>query len=182
MESLRGKLLIASPALADPNFRRTVVLVAEHGEVGTMGIVLNRPSETTVGEALPELADAVGGADAPIFVGGPVQSDAIVVLAEFADTSASAEIVVADVGFVSAEAATDSLADSVHRARAYAGYAGWGPGQLQAELEESAWIVEPPLPVELFPSDPGALWSAVLDRKGGRYALMARMPADPSLN
>jgi putative transcriptional regulator len=180
-ESLRGKLLVASPALVDPNFARSVVFITEHNEDGAMGIVLDRPSDTVVGDVVPQLSD-VAGADAPIYVGGPVQPTALVVLAEFSDPSAAAWIVVADVGFASADVDMDELPASVRRARVYAGYSGWGAGQLEAELELDSWIVEPPLPKELFPDDPAALWSDVLARKGGQYALVARMPADPSVN
>jgi putative transcriptional regulator len=179
-DSLRGKLLIASPALADPNFARTVVLITEHGEEGAMGVVLNRPSETEVNEVAPELGEIVE--PGPVFIGGPVQPQALVVLAEFADPSAAAWIVAADVGFVSAEVEREELEPAIRRGRVYAGYSGWGAGQLEGELEEDAWIVEAPLPAELFPDDPRALWQDVLARKGGQYALIARMPEDPSLN
>ena len=180
-QSLRGKLLVASPALVDPNFARSVVFITEHSEEGAMGIVLDRPSETAVGELAPQL-DEVAGPEAPIYVGGPVQPNALVVLAEFNDPSAAAWIVVADVGFAAANVEMDDLAGFVRRARVYAGYSGWGAGQLEAEMEVDSWIVEAPLPKELFPDDPEALWSDVLARKGGQYALVARMPADPSVN
>ena len=179
-DSLRGKLLVASPALVDPNFARTVVLVTEHNDEGAMGIVLNRPSETSLGEVSPELAGIAG--DGPVFVGGPVQPDAVVLLAEFSDPDAAAWIVAADVGLASAELDLEQLEGAVRRGRVYAGYSGWGGGQLEAELELESWIVEPPLPSELFPEDPETMWSAVLARKGGQYALIARMPADPSMN
>jgi len=181
MDSLRGRLLIASPTLVDPNFLRTVILIAEHSDEGAMGVVLNRPSPTEVSDAVPEL-EALVGEDSLIHIGGPVQPEALIVLAEFRDRSAAAAIIVADVGFVSADVETDVLVEATRHARVFAGYAGWGPGQLEAELDEDAWIVEPPVPGELFPDDPDALWSAVLERKGGRYALLARMPLDPSLN
>jgi putative transcriptional regulator len=180
-ESLRGKLLVASPALVDPNFARSVVLITEHSDDGAMGIVLDRPSEAIVGEVVPQLAD-VAGAEAPIYVGGPVQPTALVILAEFSDPEAAAWIVVADVGFAAAGVDTSELSDVVRRGRVYAGYSGWGAGQLEAELEEGSWIVEPPIPKELFPDEPETLWNDVLARKGGQYALVARMPADPSLN
>ncbi len=179
-DSLRGQLLLASPALVDPNFARTVILVTEHTEDGAMGVVLNRPSETEVGEIAPELA-ALAAAE-PVFIGGPVQPHALVVLAEFSDPEAAAWIVAADVGFVGAETEPARLEAAVRRGRVYAGYSGWGAGQLEGELEEEAWIVEPPLPAELFPEDPEALWHDVLRRKGGSFALIARMPDDPSLN
>lgn len=181
VESVRGHLLIASPTLTDANFLRTVILVTENGDEGAMGVVLNRPSPALVGEAVPELSPLVGE-EAPVYVGGPVQPAALVVLADFRDRAAAATIVVADVGFVSAEADTSELLAATRRARVFAGYAGWGPGQLEAEIEEDAWIVEAPVPGELFADDVENLWSAVLERKGGHYALLARMPLDPSLN
>lgn len=179
-DSLRGKLLVAAPTLLDPNFARTVVLVTEHSEEGAMGIVLNRPAEALARELVPELAEIAG--EAPLYVGGPVQPEAVVLLAEFSDPDAAAWIVAADVGLASAERDLEELTEAVRRGRLYAGYSGWGSGQLEAELEEESWIVEPPLPAELFPDDPASLWSDVLRRKGGRYALLARMPLDPSVN
>lgn len=179
-DALRGQLLIASPALLDPNFARSVVLVTEHTEDGAMGIVLNRPSETPVAEAVPELASVAP--DEPVFVGGPVQPEALVVLGEFADHSAAAWIVVADVGLVAAQTDLAELARALRRGRVYAGFSGWGPGQLESELEGESWIVEPPIPAELFPDDPEGLWRKVLARKGGRFALVATMPDDPSMN
>jgi putative transcriptional regulator len=179
-DSLRGKLLIASPALVDPNFARTVVLITEHNDEGAMGVVLNRPSETAVEDVASELSELV--VDEPVFIGGPVQPQALVVLAEFNDPEAAAWIVAADVGFVSAESEYDDLARAIRRGRVYAGYSGWGAGQLEGELAEDAWIVEAPMPAELFPDDPLTLWQDVLARKGGQFALIARMPDDPSLN
>lgn len=180
MESLRGNLLIAGPGLLDPNFWRTVVLVGEHTEEGALGVVLNRSSETTVDEALPELAllaDEMG----TIHVGGPVQPSAVVVLAEFAETESAESLVVESVGFLPAEIEPDTLGE-LSRARVYVGYAGWGPGQLDDELEEGSWIVEPALPEDVFTDDPDGLWSDVLRRKGGPFAVLAAMPPDPSQN
>jgi putative transcriptional regulator len=166
--------------LGDPNFERTVVLITEHGDEGAMGIVLNRPSEAEVAEVVPEL-DRIASEE-PIFVGGPVQPEALVVLGEFSNPDKAAWIVVSDVGLVSAQTDLDELPESVRRGRVYAGFSGWAPGQLEDEIEEDSWIIEPPLPNELFPEDPSTLWSDVLERKGGEYALVARMPDDPSMN
>ena len=181
MESLRGQLLLAAPALADPNFRRTVVLVSEHNEDGAMGVVLNRPSAVTVGEAVPQLEKAVE-AELPVYVGGPVAPTSIVFLAEFLEPDVAALIVFGRVGFPSAETALEDLAQATERGRVFAGYAGWGPGQLDAELEAGDWIVAPAGPEDVFTEDPDGLWSAVLARKGGRFALLATMPLDPSMN
>src|SRR5437763_9934013 len=179
--SLHGQLLIASPALHDTNFRRSVVLIAEHGERGAMAVVLNRPSETLASEAVPALHELVEP-EAHVYLGGPVEPQAIVVLAEFDDPDDAAALVFADIGFVKAGADPALLAGTTRRARLYAGYAGWGPGQLESELEEESWILEPPLPEDVFALEPEGLWSDVLRRKGGRFALVATMPPDPSLN
>lgn len=181
-ESLRGHLLIASPALLDPNFRRTVVLVTEHTDEGAMGLVLNRPSEVAVAEAVPKLATLVEHGT-PVFVGGPVQREAVVALAELDDQSAAAAPALGDwVSFLRPDADPEELETGVARARVFAGYAGWGEGQLESELEESAWIVEPAVPEDVFTPDPHGLWSTVLRRKGGTFVLLALMPVDPSVN
>lgn len=181
MDSLKGKLLLASPTLEDPNFARTVVLVAEHTEEGAMGLVLNRPTETTVGDSAPELEELVGAGE-PIYVGGPVQPNAVIVLAAFTDPGAAGLLISDDVGFLSAQLDIAESAAVTQRTRIFAGHAGWGPGQLDEELEQEDWIVETPRPDELFASDPDELWSRVLTRKGGTFALVARMPLDPSVN
>lgn len=179
--SLRGQLLIASASLVDPNFQRTVVLVAEHSNEGAMGVVLNRPSQVVAAEAVPILASLVGDGEL-VHVGGPVQPGAVVALAEHEEPGLAAALAFADVGFLAADADTEALAGTLRRVRVYAGYAGWSPGQLEAELEEEAWIVEPALADDVFTGDAGGLWAAVLTRKGGRFALLARMPLDPSVN
>lgn len=180
VESLKGHLLVAGPGLVDPNFRRTVVLVGEHDEDGALGVVLNRATPATVAEALPELAHLTDDLGA-VYVGGPVQPSAIVVLADFVEPEQAGALVLDTVGFLPAESDPDSLGQ-LRRARVYAGYAGWGPGQLDGELEEGSWIVEPALLEDVFTDDPDELWSAVLRRKGGPYAVLATMPPDPSSN
>ncbi len=181
MDSLRGQLLIASPALQDPNFHRTVVLVTEHTDEGAMGLVLNRPAETAVDEVAPELTLLVDGEE-PVYVGGPVGEEAVIVLAEFEDPSEAAAPVMGSLGFVPAGADESELGERLLRARVFAGYAGWGPGQLDGEIEEEAWIVEPAAIDDAFALDVERLWSEVLARKGAEYALLATMPQDPSVN
>jgi putative transcriptional regulator len=182
MDSLRGKLLLASPTMTDPNFSRSVVLIAEHTEEGAMGLVLNRPAATTVEEAVPDLAWLASG-DALVFVGGPVAETAVIVLAEFDRPEVAGALVEDDLGFIGTDADDpEALEGAIRRARVFAGHAGWGPGQLEGELEEEAWIVEPPRREEIFSEDAQGLWAAVLRRKGRRYALLSTMPLDPSLN
>lgn len=181
MESLKGQLLVASPSLLDPNFARTVVLIAEHNEDGAMGLVLNKPATATVADSAPELEELVD-AEEPIYVGGPVQPTAVIVLAAFEDPSAAGLLIRDDVGFLSAEADFEESADTTRHMRVFAGHAGWGPGQLEEELAEESWILESPLREEIFSAEPGELWAAVLRRKGSRYALLSTMPPDPSVN
>ncbi len=182
MDSLRGKLLLASPTMSDPNVARSVVLIAEHTDEGAMGLVLNRPAETTVGEAVPNLA-WLADEEAQVFVGGPVAETAVIVLAEFDRPEMAGALVDGDLGFIGTDAdEPDQLEGAVRRARVFAGHAGWGPGQLEDELAEDAWIVEPPRREEVFTAEPDDLWAAVLRRKGRRYALLSTMPPDPSLN
>ena len=116
-----------------------------------------------------------------VHVGGPVQPSAVVVLADFVDSDAAESLVVESIGFLPAEVDPATIGE-LSRARVYVGYAGWGPGQLDAELEEGSWIVEPALPEDVFTDDPDGLWSGVLRRKGGPFGLLAAMPPDPSRN
>ena len=181
MDTLRGQLLIAGPGLHDPNFHRTVILVGEHGgDDGALGVVLNRPAPLSVAEVVPPLA-GLAGEGAPIFIGGPVQPQGIVLLAEFQDPADADLLVFDSIGFLIGEVPSES-AEGIRRARVFAGYAGWAPGQLEREVEEAAWIIEAALPDDIFGGRPERLWSSVLDRKGGDFRLLATMPPDPSLN
>jgi putative transcriptional regulator len=164
----------------DPNFWRTVVLIVEHSDEGALGLVLNRPSETTVGEAVAELEELLD-LDDPLYVGGPVQPSALIVLAEFDRPAEAALIAFEDVG-VLANGAQEDPSLSVRRGRAFVGHAGWGPGQLDDEVERGDWIIERAVRDDAFTGTPLDLWSSVLTRKGGSYALVARMPPDPSVN
>jgi putative transcriptional regulator len=173
-ESLRGQLLIAAPSLFD-YFRRSVVLVIEHSTEGAMGVVLNRESETRVAEAVPVLA-SLAEPDELVRIGGPVSPQSVVALGDFDDVADAGLQVVGSLGTLDPDADNGSL----RRVRVYAGYAGWGPGQLDGELEQKAWLVLPARPGDPF--EAGDIWSEALRRKGGRYRLLSTMPADPSLN
>jgi putative transcriptional regulator len=181
MDSARGQLLIAGPALVDPNFWRAVVLVVEHSEEGAFGLVLNRPSETSVGDAVPELEDVIDPAES-LFIGGPVQPASVVILGHFEDPGDAALLAFDDVGVLAATSSLEEMSVGLRAARAFVGHSGWGPGQLESELERDDWIVEPARLQDAFSAAPRDLWAAVLTRKGGSYALVARMPLDPSLN
>jgi putative transcriptional regulator len=179
--SLAGRLLLASTTLEDPNFARSVVLIGMHSDQGALGLVLNRPSTSPVAEAVPQLGELVDEQE-PVFVGGPVQANAIIVLAEFVYPAAAGILVLGRIGLPAPEVPLADLGRATDRRRVFAGYAGWGEGQLDAELRQGDWIAHDPQPQDIFTEAPEELWSDVLTRKGGRYALIARMPLDPSLN
>lgn len=180
-QSLAGQLLLASPSLRDPNFARTVVLVGVHNREGAMGLVLNRPSTVTVGEAVPQLEVAAGESE-PVYVGGPVQPTSVVCLSEFLDPDPAGLLVLGRIGFPARDADLADLERMTARTRVFAGFAGWGEGQLEAEIEGGDWIEQTALPEDVFTDLPAELWSSALARKGGSYALVARMPPDPSVN
>ncbi len=152
-ESLRGQLLLASPALHDPNFERAVILVGVHSREGAMGVVLNRPSTVTVGEAVPQLEQAVAEEE-PVYVGGPVQPSSIVCLAEFLDPSPAGLLVLGRIGFPAPDAGIEELTEATARRRVFAGYAGWSEGQLDEEVADGDWIAHAAIPDDVFTDVP----------------------------
>jgi len=181
-ETLRGRLLVATPPLVDPNFDRSVVLMLEHGEEGALGIILNRPTEATLSAVLP---DWQSHASAPgvVFSGGPVAPEAVIALARGgAGTDEGWVPVLDDVGSVDVGQEPADLGFPIDALRVFVGYAGWGPGQLEGELEEQAWFVVPTLPSDPFSGQPENLWRDVLRRQRGRVAMFAHYPPDPTTN
>lgn len=180
----QGKLLVATPRLGDPNFFRTVVLMLAHGDQGALGLVLNRPTETPLGSPLPQWEDLASGPGV-VFVGGPVSGGTIClarVRSEVAVPSDAYLPLQGTLGTVDLEADPAFVAPWVEELRVFAGYAGWGPGQLEAEIEQGAWWVLDALPDDAFSEDPEGLWRRVLRRQGGNLALASYFPPDPSLN
>jgi len=180
MRSLKGQLLISSGGLFDPNFRHTVVLMGEHNAEGALGFVLNRPLGVAVSTAVPPLASLVEP-DEPLYQGGPVQPSHSVLVAEVVHPELVDQLIFGSIGFIIG-LVPDDIRAGIRRARVFAGYSGWGPGQLEAEMEQSSWIVEPALEEDVFTDDPEGLWSRILERKGPAYRRLSRMPFDPSVN
>jgi putative transcriptional regulator len=186
---LAGRLLVATPLLGDPNFRRTVVLIVDHeADEGTLGVVLNRPTKIPVGQVLQPWTDLVTGPSV-VFKGGPVAPNSALAIASVPGTdepvgwrALDGVPALARLGLVDLDAPPGLLADAVEGFRVYAGYAGWGPGQLQDEIDEGAWYVLRAEPSDVFIDDPGRLWRTVLQRQGGDMAFLATYPDDPSLN
>ncbi len=180
MESFRGSLLISSGGLHDPNFRHTVVLIGEHNQDGALGVVLNRAMDVTVEQIVPPLSALVPPGEA-LHEGGPVQPEGLVLLAEVTDPELLDLRVFGSIGFLIGDVPED-IGGKVLRARVFAGYSGWGPGQLEAEMDVDSWILEPARVDDVFTDAPDLLWSRVLKRKGPEYQLLSRMPYDPSMN
>ncbi|MCE2527253.1 MAG: YqgE/AlgH family protein [Actinomycetia bacterium] len=178
MSYLAGQLLVASPRLVDPNFARTVVVLLNHDEQGAMGLVVNRPTESPVADHLPEWGDRLV-APAVVFYGGPVEPSIAIGLRQSYDTS-DGGTPVPGVGMVNL--AEEEAEETQGGVRVYAGYAGWGAGQLEDEIEEESWIIVPGFATDVFSLSPDRLWAEVLGRQGGKIALLASMPIDPQLN
>ncbi len=185
-DDLIGRLLVASPQLGDPNFERSVILMLDHGPDGALGVVLNRPTGLPVDEILDVWRDQAEAAPpGVVFRGGPVSPDAVIGLArtEVPDADESRWRLVLDgVGTVDLAVDPDEQPVAVAGVRMFAGYAGWSPDQLEDELSEGAWIVLDALVADVFTEEAGALWHDVLQRQGGKLALLATYPPHPSVN
>jgi putative transcriptional regulator len=184
-----GRLLVATPLLGDPNFRRAVVLLVEHEiEEGTLGIVLNRPTTIGVGQVLEQWTELATDPSV-VFKGGPVAPNSALALAlvpgkdepagwRALDSAPS----LARLGLLDLDAPPMLLAPAIQSLRVYAGYAGWSPGQLDAEIDEGAWYVVTAEPDDVFAATPERLWRDVLHRQDGDLAFLATYPDDPGLN
>jgi putative transcriptional regulator len=183
----RGRLLVANPRLPDPNFDRAVVLLLACNEDGALGVVLNRPSDMLLSAPLPGW-ESLAAEPAVVFVGGPVQHQAAICLAQRAasavdgSTAGRWQPVTPDLGTLDLELDPYGLRDTFGQVRVFSGYAGWSPGQLDDEIEAGAWWVVDAEPGDAFSSRPGELWKRVLRRQGSPLALLASYPDDPNMN
>lgn len=183
-----GDLLVAAPSLEDP-FHHSVILLLEHDESGTLGVVLNQPTTLDVGTVLPTWRDHLTGTP-HLYQGGPVAVDSALGLAALGpavrepDEPEGFRRVFGPVGIIDLDAAADTLAPHLQALRIYAGYAGWGPGQLEDELDRGSWAVITPIDpvVDAFHADASGMWSEVLRRAGGTLAWWPRCPVDPEVN
>ena len=162
----KGVLLVASPRLTDPNFRQSVVLVVEHGSEGTMGLVLNRPTDVLLSEALPQLT-VLKGSTHRLFVGGPVGASRLLLLFRLKEPPADARAVFDGVYVGGTPAVLERIITQANPAeafRAFAGSAGWAPGQLTVEMLQGAWAILPPESFDIFDKNPATLWQDCLSR------------------
>ena len=176
-------LLVASPMLGDPNFARTVIYILEHRGESSVGVVLNRPSEVTLLDVLPQWWD-LASSPRTLFVGGPVEINAALCLSEVRPGARPVgwTSVSGPVGLTDLDGDPERLSAELSELRVFAGYAGWSAGQLAGEIAEGAWLVVAGRPGDVFASPSTDLWRAVLRRQGGRLALLATYPENPTLN
>ncbi len=184
-----GRLLVATPLLGDPNFKRAVVLIVEHEETeGTLGVVLNRPTKIPVGQVLEQWTELITDPSV-LFRGGPVAQNSALALAMVPGKeeplgwrALDGAPALARLGLLDLDAPPRLLAPAIQSLRVYAGYAGWSPGQLEEEIDEGAWFVLPAEPGDIFAAEPEHLWRTVLQRQEGDLAFLATYPEDPGLN
>jgi putative transcriptional regulator len=184
-----GRLLVATPLLGDPNFRRSVVLIVEHEVAeGTLGVVLNRPTKIPVGQVLEQWTELATDPSV-VFRGGPVAPNSALALAlvpgkdePLGWRALDGAPALARLGLLDLDTPPRLLAPAISSLRVYAGYAGWSPGQLQAEIDEGAWYVLTAEPGDVFSAAPERLWRQVLRRQDDDLAFLATYPDDPGLN
>lgn len=168
----KGRFLVASEDLGDPNFYRTVVLLLDYDEKGAMGVVVNRPTSVLMGDLLPKLGEAPGN----VYLGGPVEQGGVVLVVRHASAPEGFHHVA---GELYTGANIDGLRDLLsgespaERIRVYAGYAGWGPGQLDREIEQGAWLVTRAGPEQVFDPQPEGLWRKLIEGARVRFARLA---------
>lgn len=181
LEPAAGRLLLATPLLGDPQFNRAVVYLLEHDDGGTLGVIINRPSRTPVGQVLPDWHDVVTG-PAVVFGGGPVQPDGALCLGLATGQAAGVRRVVDGIATVDLDGDVALIIAATGPLRVFAGHSGWSPGQLEAEIAEGAWWVVDGGPDDVFSLDPRPLWQRVLRRQPFPLRLLATYPEDPTLN
>ncbi|RYZ56017.1 MAG: YqgE/AlgH family protein [Sphingobacteriales bacterium] len=176
-----GKLLIAEPFLADPNFTRSVILLCEHSDEGSVGFILNRSTELTLGDLLPDLYTPL----LPINQGGPVQLDTLHMLHRMPVQFGGNEIFPGVYWGGSYEALQEVIVNNEYQPidlRLFVGYAGWSPGQLEAEIKEGAWLVSDLTQDILFETEPDRVWKQAIKSLGQDYSYLANLPLNPQLN
>lgn len=183
----KGRLLLATPPLDDPNFDRTVIFVLEHHTDGAVGVVINRPTIEALDEPLDRWTD-LQAAPSAVFAGGPVEENALIALADTKEQLTADDddnhlaLITGTIASADLTADPALVAAAVNEVRVFRGYAGWGPGQLEGEIEAGAWLVLDSQPGDVFSHEPDDLWRSVLRRQPGRLAWLANAPDDLSLN
>lgn len=177
-------MLVATPLLEDPSFRRAVVFVLDHGDDGALGIVVNRPLDVGVATVLPDWQPFVT-APGSLFQGGPVARDSalgIVTVPGDDEDPVGVRRIIGSFGLIDLDAPPEVVAGGVAGLRIFAGHAGWSAGQVEQEIGQGAWYVLDAESRDPFSDRPGTLWHQVLRRQRGDLALLSTYPEDPTLN
>jgi putative transcriptional regulator len=180
----KGMFLIATPAMRDPNFRQTVVLLCEHGPEGALGVVVNRPTEMNITEVLPQVP-ILEGQSHRLYSGGPVQKNSLLILYRLHQEVEGTHPVLDGVYLGGNMETLERILegeDMDESFRAFMGYSGWAPGQLEHEMQMGSWLTMPAKPELVFNPDAHALWTEIIQQFGEKYSIYADMPPDPSLN
>lgn len=179
----KGKLLISEPFLMDPNFKRSVVLLTDHQEEGTMGFVLNQPSTLILSDLIPDL----GNAEFPVYIGGPVGLDTVHFIHRCYDRLHDGDKIGKDIywggNFEALKILLESGSIRPDEIKFFIGYSGWAEGQLDYEIEENTWIVSDQFHQDIvFSDDEEELWKEVIINLGPKYAHVSKFPSNPNLN
>ena len=180
---MTGRLLVATPLLEHPTFRRTVILILDHAEHGALGVVVNRPSDVDVDSVLPSW-QPLATSPRRLFTGGPVRQESALCLAQMPgdDQYEGLRRIIGSIAVVDLDLDPQDVVGRVSALRVFVGYAGWSPGQLEDEIDEGSWFVVDSEPRDAFSDDPDDLWRSVLRRQRGELAYVASYPSDPELN
>ncbi len=187
--SLAGNFLISETDLIDPNFFRTVVLITDHGEEGAFGLVVNRSAGVYMQDILPSFSGSSAGT-IPVYVGGPVEQQYLFLLHDGLDGVDVPDPAVSPVPGVIFQPLTETIAEALNHHQnlskknihVFAGYSGWGPGQLEHEIEEDAWLTIPASPEIVFHPNPANGWKDAMSKKGDLYRIIAQTGFKPSMN
>ncbi len=181
-EPSQGKLLISEPFLADAHFKRTVILLSEHNTKGTVGFILNRPSDLKITEALDDFPEF----DAPLYIGGPVQQDVLQFVHRMGDKIEGSVKIAKGIywggDFENVRLMIETGQITPDDIRFFIGYAGWDPNQLSDEISQKTWIISNKPEKFVFENPNSDLWHRVLKSMGSQYKFLSNVPEDPSLN
>lgn len=183
MEFKKGQLLISEPFVGDENFERTVILICENNDQGTVGFILNKPTNLILEDVMEDME----GMKLPLFVGGPVEQNSLHFI--YRNQLAGLEETNCIQGSLYWGGDFDQLRDMLDDGRAkendirfFVGYSGWSPEQLKDEFTNKSWFIGELSADEIFDTDPDDLWRSVLRKKGGKYKMYSNYPIDPRLN
>lgn len=178
-----GKLLISEPFLMDPNFKRSVVLLTQHHEEGTIGFILNHPSKFKLGDLIPEMENT----EFPVYIGGPVATDTIHFIHRCYDKLNDGEEIAKGIywggNFEALTVLVNTGGIDQSEVKFFIGYSGWSEHQLQNELVENTWIVSDQYDSDVvFSDNEEEVWREVIVNLGTKYAHVSKFPQNPNLN